>query len=203
MDLFQLLSNVDVLLYLLAFAVPLMLLFLGKVAPKLSESTAFGQALSVLIALGLVGLVFELLLCIYLTKKGTDLMTDVPLMALFSPLVFGFGTLWTGTRIISFAELRRFPVLRRVWAMLTLSAVVLVAWLVLKQTYWLVFSGIVGFLIVALVGWTLIRKLAARVTDPAPPGGDPNLVDEVISDSKAEAARLAEQIARDSNAGSE
>ena len=114
MDLIHAFSSIDVVLYTVACAVPVLLFFVGRSAPKLAENTSFGHVLSVLVALALVGLVFELLFCIYLSNKGTDLITDVPMMALFSPIMFGFGTLWTATRIIPFAKLRRFPLLHRV-----------------------------------------------------------------------------------------
>jgi hypothetical protein len=114
MDLIHAFSSIDAVLYVVALAVPVSLLLIGRSAPRLSENTSFGHVLSVLVALALVGLVFELLFCIYLVNKGTDLITDVPVMALLAPLVFGFGTLWTATRIIPFSELRRFPLLHRV-----------------------------------------------------------------------------------------
>jgi hypothetical protein len=184
----------------MAFAVPALLFIVSQTHRSGPKSNAWGHLLSSLVALGLVAIVFEVLMCIYLSKKGTDLMNEVPYMALLSPLVFGLGTLWTATRIMPFSELKRFPLLRRVWATLSLAAVLLGAFLILKHTYLVVFSGILGFLIVALVGWTLIRKLVARVTESAPPDGDPDLVAEVIADSRAEARRLAEQIAHEENA---
>ena len=201
MELIHAFSTIDVVLYTVAIAVPFSLLLIGKSAPRLSNNPSFGHVLSILVALVFVGLVFEVLFCIYLSNKGTDLITDVPIMALLAPFVFGVGTLWTATRIIPFSELRRFPLLRRVWSLLLLAAVMLVAFMVLKHTYWIIFSGIVGFLIVAFVGWILMRKLFNRVTGEAPPDGDPDLISEVISESKAEAARLAEQIARDEHVG--
>ena len=200
LELCQQLSAVWPVLLVLSVGSPAFLYIWGRRQHATSggagESRAFGQIASALVALGLVTVVLALLTFAYLHGQGTNLVTEVPVLALLAPFWFGGGNLFAATRHVSFARLRTYPLLRRVWAVLSVGALLFVAWLVLRHTYWLVFSGIIGFAIVAIIAYTLFRKLGRRATSPAPRGGDPDLFDEVVEDSQRRAGRLLSALNR-------
>lgn len=205
MDAIEALGGARGVLYVVAFGVPVLVwgsgaLSTGSGAGSPGErpgpSRGFGHVASALVALGLLTLVFEVLIAIYVSGQGTDLVAGVPALDLIAPAFFGLGTLFAATRRLPFAELRRYPLLRRVWSLLSAAGLVLIAFMVLKHTYWLVFSGIVGFVIVAIIAWTLLRKLVGRTIEPPPKGGDPDLFDEVADESRQRASRLTDAIGR-------
>lgn len=193
-ELFQSLAPVAPVFLVLALACPLGLYLWGRFDRTARLRRSFGHVASGMVALGLLVMVLATMILAYLHGKGLSLVSDISVLALVLPYVFGLGNLFAATRIVPFATLKTFPLLRRVWAVLTLAAVIFGAWIVLKHTYWLIFSGIIGFLVVALVVWTLIRKLSRRATRPAPPDGDPDLFDDVAAESKDRVGRLLDRL---------
>ena len=177
-------------LLVVAAATPVALWLYGRFARDAVTSRVFGHLASGLVALGLLAMVFASMVFFYLHRRGTDLVAGVPVDVLIAPYWFGIGNLLAATRVVPFANLRTYPLLRRVWTFLSLAALVLAAWMVLKHTYWLVFSGIIGFLVVAIVIYVLARKLWGRATSPPPTGGDADLFDEVAAGSRRRASRL-------------
>ena len=175
---------------------PLVLWLWGTRQARDRESPAYGHTASLLVALGLVTMVLAVLTLGYLHGQGTDLVADVPVLALFAPFWFGGGNLLAATRRVSFTKLRTYPLLRRVWAVLSLGAVVFAGWMVLRHTYWLVFSGLVGFVVVAIVAYTLFRKLGRRASSPPPEGGDPDLFDDVAAGSRHRVKRFLGAVGR-------
>ena len=165
-DLLVSLGTIDVPLYATALAAPPGLWAWGRFAPTAKTSRAFGHVASSAISVGLILVVLEVLVLGYLRGKGVDLFTGVPALAILAPPWLAFGGLFAATRVVPFAELRRYPLLKRVWATLSMAALVFVAWIVLSHTVWLVVSGLLGFAVVAFLGWRLFVKLARKATDP-------------------------------------
>ena len=201
MDLLRALGSGGLVLTVAAFAAPLLVGLWARFVPGASRSRLFGHTASATIALGLVGTVFEVILLVYLSGKGVDLFEDLAATAIFAPPWLAFGGIWAATRAVPLAELRRYPLLRRVWSMLSVAALVFVGYLVLRHTYWLVFSGIIGFVIVAIIAYTLFQKLLKRATDAAPDRGDPDLFDEVADQSRGRVARLMGAMTRSPRKG--
>ena len=196
LDLLRSLRGAQSVLLAVAYALPVLLGVWAVALRRAQPGRVFGHAASTTIAVGLLSIVVEGVLLTYLRGKGVDLFEDVSLAVMAAPIWLGLGSIWAASQAMPFAELRRYPLLRRVWSMLLAAALILAAWLVLKHTYWLVFSGIVGFLIVAIIAWTLFQKLVGRVTGKTPDQGDPDLWDEVASDSRRRVGRLAGELAR-------
>jgi len=178
----------------IGLAFPLLLYGWGRMLSAPRTSPSYGAVSSVFVAIGLIGAVLGLLLSLYLHNTGTNLVTDVRWDVLVVPWWFGLGNLFAVTRFVPFSELREYPMLRRVWALLSAAGLVFVAFLILRHTYWLVFSGIMGFVIVAIIAWTAFQVLFRRGTEPPPDSGDPDFFDDVAGRSRRRVARLAEQM---------
>ncbi len=192
LELVKALGRVDLVLYAVAFGLPIAVLVGGRLWPSLASREGVRKTLSALVALGLLTMLLAVMLFGVLRRRGTDLFADVPFLALLGPFVFGAGTWWAATRVVPFAELRRYPLLRRVWATLLFGAVAFAAVMILERTVVLVVTGLVGALIVGIILWSLLSRLGRRVTAEPPPEGDGELLDEVAGDSKKRLTRIAD-----------
>ncbi len=177
-----------------AFGYPFFLRVVGAAWANASESRLYGHIASWSVALGLVSATFGLALTVYMHRSGVNLITDVDFLALLAPFWFGLGALFAGTRVIAFERLRSFPVLRRVWSLLMAGLTLFAAFLVLRHTYWVVFSGIMGFLFVAVVVWTVFSTLADRALDNTDEEPE-DLLDEIAANSRRRLKRLSDAAA--------
>ncbi|MFT5430543.1 MAG: hypothetical protein ACI9OJ_001218 [Myxococcota bacterium] len=194
MELIEASQGAGPILTVLGIVTPVLLYGWVRLVPPARVSRGFGQLASTVIAVGLICLVVALLLSIYLHNTGTNLVTGVSWATLIVPWWFGLGNVFAVTRYISFSELREYPMLRRVWALLSAAGLVFAAFLVLRHTYWLVFSGVMGFLIVAVIAWTAFQVLFRRGTEARPDDGDPEFVDGLARRSKERIARLSKHL---------
>ncbi len=194
-DLIETLAGGESVLLPIALAVPLAIYIWAKLYAKGPERRLFGHVTSSVIALGLVGMVVDVAACMYLHSTGTNLV-DVPLLSIVAPFWFGFGSLFAATRAIPFDRLSQYPFLRRVWAILSIVGLCMVVWMILKHTFLVVWTSVIGFVILALIVWSLFSMLAKRVTDDAPQDGDPDLMDEVADDSRRRIGGFFKRIGR-------
>lgn len=194
MSLVELLGTLEELklpLLTLALLAPILLRIVPLLWKSAGNSRVYARSAAAAVACGLITLTFSILSMVYFHKTGTDLAREVDIALLIAPLWFGGGLVYAGTREIPFSELRQYPVLRRVWSLLMAGCVLFGAFLVLRHTYWVVFSGILGFLIVAVVVWTLLGALAERALDPDSEDTE-ELLDQVASRSRQRLERLSE-----------
>ena len=126
MNLVESLGSAQSILTWAAFGVPVLLWIWGWLHRGASESRVFGHLASFAVALGLLTMVVGALVMLYLHRNGTDLMTEVPAASLIAPVFFGLGTLFAATRTVPFSELQRYPLLRRVWALLSVAALIVI-----------------------------------------------------------------------------
>ncbi len=162
-DLVELLQKADVALTAASFATPVGLYAWGRALDAPRTDRTYGLVASSTVALGLITMVVAAATIVWLSGER-DLM-QVALLPMVAPFVFGFGGLWAATTHVPFDVLKEYAVLRRIWALLTLLAVVLVVYLVLKRTFLVVWTGIAGFLGLAIVAALIMRYLWSRVTD--------------------------------------
>lgn len=177
----------------LALATPVVL-FGWTFSPASRTSRKFGWVASTLVAAGFVAMPVALGFLIYMGGRGTDL-GEVSLVGILSPFWFGLGNVWAATRAQPFVQLKTYPLLRRVWATLLSALLLMLALFILSRTYMLIFTGIIGFVILAIVIWTLFQKLVGRAVEPAPEGGDGDLLDDVAAESHRRVGRFAQRLA--------
>ena len=194
MDLLNSMNGISPVLSGLGILTPLCLYLWPRLSEDARHSTFYGHVASGLVALGLIVMFLGLLLSLYLHRTGTNLVTGVRWDLLLVPWWFGFGNLFATTRFLAFSELRKYPLLRRVWALLSAMALIYVAYLVLSHTVWLIFSGVMAFIIIAIVAFTLFQVLVRRGTEPPPEAGDGDLLDDVAERSKQRLARLTKHL---------
>ena len=144
----------------LAYGYPILLIFLAKAWTHARTSRTYASVASASVAAGLMTATFGVLIAFYLHQTGVNLYSDVDFFTLVAPLWFGLGTVFGGTRVISFTRLRQYSILRRVWSLLMAGVTLFATFLVLRHTYWVVFSGILGFVTVALIVWAVVSSLA-------------------------------------------
>ncbi len=182
-DLIDALAGGQTVFIAIGLAVPVLIFVWGFAQRDGQESRLFGHVASSAIAVGLVAIVIDVAAMMTMRNGGASLL-DAPALPLLTPFWLGFGSLFAATRRVSFAHLRTYPLLRRVWAILSIVGLVMVVWMILKHTFLVVWTSVIGFVILALVVWSLFRMLARRAMEPAPEGGDPDLLDDVADDSK-------------------
>jgi len=190
-ELLQRMEGVRIPLLIAAFVSPVLLRLIPLVWLGAKLSGVYARAAAACVATGLVTLTFSIACIVYFHRTGTDLARDVDVFLLFAPIWFGLGMLYAGTRELSFSQLRQYPVLRRVWSLLMSGVVLFAVFLVLRHTYWVVFSGLLGFLVVAVVVWTLLGALAERALEPDGEETE-ELLDQVASRSRERLQRLSD-----------
>jgi hypothetical protein len=168
------------ILFAIATAAPLLLFGFGRLVSRPIESRAFGWAASGSISIGLVGMALAAVSGYLMSGEGS--LLDAPLAPLLIPFWFGFGSLWVGTHFVPWDTLKTYPMLNRVWAVLSLALLIVVVFAVLQHTFLLVFTGIMGFVGLALVAFVLWHVLWGGVV------GDSVVGDSVVGDKARKAS---------------
>lgn len=151
----------------LAAVTPLAIYGWGRFHAGADKSRTFGHVASGAAAVGIAAVVLQALWGALLHSRGE---TPVGLGALVA-VWFAFGSLWAGTRRVPFATLRTYPLLRRVWAILTIAGFAFAIWIAVKYTAKFLISWAVALAFIALVIWLVFKWFGRDSGDPPGPDG--------------------------------